>query len=242
MIQWNKYFDRIFCVTYINNGRYKKLCKELDRVCILKSGIFEFMYNCEFRYKDQMYDAIYAPHVHPKYMVPCTIQHLKIWNIMRELGYERILILEDDVAFLKDLNEIERGLETADYKDITLFHYLWLKENIYYSTACYSINQWGAEVLIDNFNKNENFTVCDQLLFGKEYIEVTHVQNNIEFDDLVLKAYHKVKNYNTGKYELNTSDVIIASQHCKTMRISKDVNIDNEKEDKYNFWMEFNKD
>lgn len=236
MIQWDKYFDHIFCVTYVNNGRYHEISKELDRVGILKSGIFEFIYNVDYKYKDIMHNAIYSPGLNDAWKY-CTIQHLKIWNIIKEVGFKRVLILEDDIAFLKDLNKIEYALETTDYKDITLFHYIFLDTDIFYSTACYYVNYHGAEVLVDNFNKNEHFVVCDQLLFDQTYSAVTHTTSNGN-NEYNIQCVNKIKNYNVNNYELNTADIIIGTQHHKTTRISKDIIIDNEKNQEYNFWMD----
>ena len=45
MIQWNKYFDKIYCIHYINAiERMPRLLNELSRVGILNSGIFEWFY------------------------------------------------------------------------------------------------------------------------------------------------------------------------------------------------------
>ena len=44
MINWNKYFDHIFCTIYVNNGRYNSIVNELKRVGIIDSGIFDFIY------------------------------------------------------------------------------------------------------------------------------------------------------------------------------------------------------
>ena len=227
MIQWDKYFDHIFCVTYVNNGRYHKISKELDRVGILKSGIFEFIYDAEYKYKDSMYNSIYSPGLNSGWKCS-TIQHLKIWNIIKEVGFKRVLILEDDIAFLKDLNKIEYALKTTDYKDITLFHYVFLNTGVFYSTACYYVNYHGAEVLVDNFNKNKHFVICDQLLMNSTVKSVTHYNGNGD-NNYNVNVSNKVINYNISNYELNTADIIIGTQHHKTIKISEDIIIDNKK-------------
>ena len=44
-ITWSKYFDKIYCIHFVEYKNRKELLEyELDRVGILKSGIFQYQY------------------------------------------------------------------------------------------------------------------------------------------------------------------------------------------------------
>ena len=113
MLDWGKYFDRIFCVFFLpNKERLERIRKELDRVGILTSSNFEW----RFTVPSKLDNIIHASFENKKWMesigaVNGAIEQTKILKESLLLGYERILILEDDVAFLKDLNAIQKILD-----------------------------------------------------------------------------------------------------------------------------------
>ena len=55
----------------------------------------------------------------------CSFGHYSIMKIAELKGYSRILILEDDIAFLNDVDEINHILDTAQSEvpnyDVCLF-------------------------------------------------------------------------------------------------------------------------
>ena len=239
-INWTKYFDHIFCITYVNNGRYNSIIKELDRVGILTSGIFEFVYDVDHKYKDIMHNIIPADWIDRKQSKILTIIHYKIWKICKELNFNRVLILEDDVAFLKDINKLKEYLETTNFYDITLFDYTNSTDdnsvNSFFSTACYSINKLGADVLSYNFEKN-SFTVCDTLLFTKNIISCTITSYNSDYN---LRYNQELKNYylyDIGEYNLNyTNRIAVQCQTSEEYYNKCDLLPKVDKND-YNIWM-----
>ena len=65
MIQWNKYFDHIYCICNIGINRFEKINSELKRIGILDSGIFSWKIttnkllsytNYDLKYNNEKYD------------------------------------------------------------------------------------------------------------------------------------------------------------------------------------------
>jgi len=54
-------------------------------------------------------------------MFKCTLAHYEIYKEAQGLNLNRILILEDDVVFLKDLNEIKRIINNMPDYDVIQF-------------------------------------------------------------------------------------------------------------------------
>lgn len=241
MINWNKYFDHIFCITYLENNRYKKICEELDRVGILKSGIFEFYYDCDYKYKDIMHDALPADWVDRDQSKILTIYHYKLWKIIGKLNFNRVLILEDDVAFLKDLTKLQYYLDTANFGDITLFDYTCASisnDSIesFFSTACYSLNKIGANVLAYNFEKN-SFAVCDTLLFTDKIISANIQSFNEKYN---LKYIQTIENFylkDIGNYNLNYTNRIAIQNMTAEETYNKNDLLPKVNKNDYNLWM-----
>lgn len=111
-INWEKHFDRVYCIYFLpKRNRMQRLCHEFKRVGLLDSPVFEWRYTTPSRY-----DKLILNNASPKYKIIELgyVNHiLEVQRIMKEaklLGYKRIAIVEDDVAFLKDKREIENIL------------------------------------------------------------------------------------------------------------------------------------
>lgn len=199
MIDWKKYFDYIYCIHYKPHiERFEELNNELKHVGILDSGIFEYLYteedNNEYRIKANK----------------VTINHHKCLNHAYINGYNRILILENDIKFLKDLSLLEIYLENIpNDADLVLFDYIFgfefeeinrlfqLKEtnqnqyinigkiNRVFSAACYMCSSKMQKHLITNYNKFQ--TTPD---FFTTYHKVSIDQS----EDINLKRYIPNKN------------------------------------------------
>ena len=170
MINWNKYFDHIFCIHYISEDRierHNQLIKELKRVGIYDNKIFEFIYDIDNSFSNIIYNNEYLLkrfkcldyEKNSKYALRVTINHLQALYISKLLGYNRILILEDDICFLKDLNKIEEILENNinSLKQYNLCLYDYIDYDLMYVFAdCYALNTDGINILIDNITNNYN--------------------------------------------------------------------------------------
>lgn len=126
-IQWEKYFDAIYCLSLADNIEKRSLLeKELSRVGILNSKIFRY----KITVKNELYKYICsAPELNiDKYLQSnpqafnTTLGHYEIMKECLAMGYKRVLILEDDVRFLKNIKEMYDILENIPEEcDICLF-------------------------------------------------------------------------------------------------------------------------
>ena len=109
-IPWEEWFDKVFCIYFLpNNTRMTRLEAELRRIGLLESSVFEWRFTTP-----SPYDKIVQDHYKDKKWIEsigCVNVALETNRILKEsllLGYKRILILEDDVAFLKDMSQLEK--------------------------------------------------------------------------------------------------------------------------------------
>ena len=132
MIKWDEKFDAIYCISLADNiTRRDDLKKELSRVGILNSNIFHW----KITVKNELYKYIWNnPSLkankwwfHLTGTLNCTLEHYAVYKECLALGYKRVLILEDDVVFLKDIKEIEKAIDNIPE------NYDILKFNSYFS-------------------------------------------------------------------------------------------------------------
>ena len=112
MIKWNLYFDKIYCVHFLpHKERLPLLLKELKRVGILDSGIFEWRYTIPDKYDDIIWPiASRNKWCSRKQYVNLALENHRILTEARLLELKRILIIEDDILFLTDISLIENIL------------------------------------------------------------------------------------------------------------------------------------
>lgn len=181
MINWNKYFDHIFCIHYLDKNRlvrHNNLVNELKRVGIYNSGIFSFIYDYNCDIMNEMFNNVrnfewnYNGKMINHYGKRTTINHLLAYVNSYYLGYKKILVLEDDIAFLKNIDEIETILEK--YKDnkseLVLYDYIkgfgdMVDETVpsanYFYASCYSLTENGMAKMINNI-QGQHFNVIDE--------------------------------------------------------------------------------
>ena len=154
-IDWAKYVDRIFCVFFLpNKDRMPRIREELKRVGILDSGIFEWRFTVpsamDKRVQDSFADKTWVESIGA---INGTLEQTRILKESIHLGYNRILILEDDVAFLKDKGKIIRILDNLPngYDVIQLDKALSVKHKGKWDELClHSINDDFAECIGGN--------------------------------------------------------------------------------------------
>ena len=166
MIDWSKYFDRIYCIHFVQYTKRKQLLEfELNRVGILNSGIFQyqFTYN-NFKFNQYIKEVLNIPCHFYRY-ISVALGHYEAIRDAYNKDYNRILIIEDDVRFLRDLNKIEQILNNRPQNtnlilyDKFIYYKYELKQfmpiNNYYSTfkncwsaACYQLDRKGMQKLI----------------------------------------------------------------------------------------------
>ena len=169
MIDWKKYFDHIFCIHYISKDRidrHNKLIDELIRVGIYNSGIFSFIYDEDSLLTNTIcnnFPVIFCENAQ-QYAKRVTINHYKALSISNILNYKHILILEDDIVFLKDLQFIENMLIDSQNKDFDICKY----DSITYTdndlrvdvlATCYSVRNEGIKKLIKNIEHAPTYVI-----------------------------------------------------------------------------------
>ena len=165
-IDWAKYFDKIYCIHFLpQKNKLQRLKEELTRVGILQSGIFEWRYTSKCKYDTCIYEKFKADD--PMLREPFVNIILEIRRILAEaiyFDYSRILLLENDVAFLKNVSLIsdileemprEGGLIQFDkfvndgqskyiydelMKNNNGKRYIEYKNGVFSSAACFSLN------------------------------------------------------------------------------------------------------
>ena len=149
MINWNKYFDHIFVLSKTSNfDRRELINKEFYRVGIHN---YDFWYSCDNNLIKSLPNKVLCEK-HQN----LSFGHYSLIKTCYELGYENILICEDDICFLKDIENIKICLDTF-YQlnpDIYLFDWYDYSEYQYMYQDCYYLNRKGMEYLI---YLNENY-------------------------------------------------------------------------------------
>ena len=178
MIDWNKYFDYIFVISRcINFEMREKLTKEFDRIGLTN---YHWWYNCDNmlinydRYKTEINTGFTENNIR------CTFGHYTLIKTAYELGYDDILICEDDIRFLKDINEIENQLniflENKNKCDGYYFDYLVTVNNSIVLGSCYYINRKVMKYLIycmEHFHLTNDSYIMMDYLYPSEYISLS---------------------------------------------------------------------
>ena len=170
MINWSKYFDRIYCLHFVPYTERKELLEiELERVGILNSNIFEyfFTYGNQQEEKFKQYVKKVRPQIEKdKFInIPILYGHYSIVKKAEKEKLKHILIIEDDIRFLKNLNLIEQIIKNRP-QDANLILYdkfitnpnlikQFKPVNNYYNTfecccsaGCYSLDNKGIKHLL----------------------------------------------------------------------------------------------
>ena len=174
MIQWQKYFDKIYCINYKEfQVRHELMEYELKRVGILDSPVFEWQYTFSGPYEELYAKMISADGVQWSVArTSCILGHINAVKKAYYNGYNNVLIIEDDERFLRNIDRIEQILEKLpkDYDLIFLDkfingynnanqiltnqqyfindQYIDIRQKIVQSAGCYILNRRGMEIII----------------------------------------------------------------------------------------------
>lgn len=145
-INWNKYFDNIYVLSGCSNfEKREQLKNEFKRIGLKK-------YHWWYGYENNLIDHLkYQAYDITKSNMITTYSHYGLIKTAYELGYENILILEDDVRFLKDLNKIQEQLKIFKKKknkvDFYFFDYIKVSSMICFFSAVY-LNRKAMKYII----------------------------------------------------------------------------------------------
>ena len=127
-IDWFLHFDAIYCLSLADNIQRRDLMiDELRRVGILDSGILHW----KITVRNALYQYIWQ---NPSFQcdewwrgmevnLNCTMGHYEIMLESLARGFRRVLIIEDDIRFVKDQNYISRILAFLPDHNTDLPHY-----------------------------------------------------------------------------------------------------------------------
>jgi GR25 family glycosyltransferase involved in LPS biosynthesis len=173
MIDWKKYFDHIYCIHYLPyKERYRKCVDELTRVGIRESGVFSWKLTWDSPLFDRLYQVCNAaPSVG---CMKIGFAHYMCIKEAYELGFNHVLILENDNIFLKDADRIEKILNdlpddydiclldkipavSAKYEDAvkntTNESFIDIDKKFYVLANCYALSRKGMEHVIKSQEK-----------------------------------------------------------------------------------------
>lgn len=160
MINWSNYFNQIYCIHFLpNKDRKSHIDAQFKRVGISDSGILKYHYTFPNKLERTILNTIPLAH-QESYSTPRGILELSlssafyaIWQESLWLGYQHVLIVEDDAVFV-DTGSIQTALDHLPY-DWDYIHFdniLCKRENYRLSTlnkgefyhSNYTGGYWGT--------------------------------------------------------------------------------------------------
>ena len=176
-INWDNVFDKIWCIHFVPyKERFNAINNELSRVGIVGSSCFEWHYTISNYWNKFLVRYLFQNKLAwalKETALYCPLEHYQIIKKSYEFGYKRILIIEDDIRFLKDLEKVKETIENIpENADIALFDYFIHctddefqsyksnKVNQYFgvydklmSTSCYMLSRTAMEKIIPLYEK-----------------------------------------------------------------------------------------
>lgn len=170
-IDWTKYFDKIYCIRFLpmHSERHERTEKELKRVGILDSSIFEWKNAFCSPFFEVISKNIKHRHIDTiknQGAFNCAFMHYECMKMAEAMNYSKILIIEEDLVFLKSLDTIVKILDAMPNTDVCLldkwcgnpykwkadlaekryycneyFRYFDVNSQVYGSAACYAISR-----------------------------------------------------------------------------------------------------
>lgn len=131
-IDWKKYVDKIYIITYTTRRNNEFFYEELNRVGIMDypelihtfenihTPFYKDLFNTIVKNnnKDRYYN--YGPNTldiekntEYSYVFDAAMAHYYCFKHAQQHNYEKILVLEDDILFLKDISQIKILLDNA---------------------------------------------------------------------------------------------------------------------------------
>lgn len=185
-------FDRIYLLTKLDNTYQRNiLLKKLDLIGISKCKNFEIYYDIPIIYDDEVFNKFKTPGIeftHKHKYAKITYLHYIINGISKELNYNRILILEDDIDIPLDIEYIYELFNNMDYTQkfillnkhsCDIFKYedymnlsIIAKINAKFPIAGYIVNREGMSEFINYYKET---TGNDDIMNTITYLPSTYV-------------------------------------------------------------------
>lgn len=173
-------FDKVFCIHFLPfTDRFEDIKNEFKRIGLdTESKKFQWKFTFFSPFQYHLFNNPYFPIVRGnKYFFDgnknCTLAHYEIYKECLGLGYKRILVIEDDMVFLRDVDEINAALAEMPDTDIVLFD-KWMHDKEKYKG------------LIDNRRISDRYSEYDDGMLSTGMYSITdkgmeHVVANQEF-------------------------------------------------------------
>ncbi len=171
--KWTDYVDKVYLLTIPKRmKRFVFAHNELNRLGIEDKDIMPYIGVQSPLYK-YIYEKLYDDEFHPKEF-NIVLHHYIMLRQAYDLGYNRIMICEDDARFLKNENLVKQQIAQLDFNNID---FVWLHKgqymNFIVSFACYIINR---KAMADYLDFIENRLHCHRFMHIDEFH--CHVNHN----------------------------------------------------------------
>ena len=194
-INWNKYFNHIFVISGCSNvERRNWIDQEFKRVGIEH---FNYWYNFSDNKRLILYNILlkqnYAAYGHYSLIKTCY-----------ELGYDNVLICEDDICFLNDVKTIYNTLEEFNKikPEINAYlfdHIQYNKNNVIFFADCYYLDRKGMEYLIyclETYPLNVDCYWFEQLLYPNTLDRLDLLYNTTtNYGDVIINIDKPIQLY-----------------------------------------------
>lgn len=233
-IQFNLFFDHVYCLHYLpSTDRLAKMQEEFKRIGIdVNEEYFSWVYDYPTPLLDLVYSdkrvnmAVPLKSSSRSYIKRVSMKHYEIVKEAYSLGYDRILVLEDDVRFYNNPEYINELLTNMPDTNVVMFDkmvcsapsegikykkyikslpegslYGDIKESgvFFIFCSCYSLDRVGMEHII---KAHENSLLPPDTPFNDKEITGSFAIVNLAIQDPKLKT-RKVETY--SKISLDTS-------------------------------------
>lgn len=229
-------FDHIYCLHYLpDSGRLPKLQSEFKRVGIdTDASYFSWVYDYPSPVLDLLFeddrlnmDNALKTATRP-YIKKVALKHYEIIKDAYENEYERVLIMENDVRFHKDLRFISKMLVNLPDADVVMLDkmvastvnsdtryrnfiktlpkdtlYTEVKNVFMIFASCYVLNRKGMKHMIDRYEKS---LLPPDTPFNDSGITRMVAVTNLAIQDPNLKS-RKNETYNRIKLDVNQYNI-----------------------------------
>lgn len=227
-IDWHNYFDKIICVHYLQyTNRLEIVKNELKRIGV-PDDMLEFSYTYNTPYLNVLWGVFSNSNLTNcinTAAASCALGHYNAIKIAYESTCKRVLIIEDDICFLKNLNKIKEALDNipAD-ADVVLFdkfiHFdkqtynKLIENNDYYtnftnediaSAGCYMLSRTGMRDFLTIY---DNYMMVADICFREyesphKYFINTNIAIQNQFKNCMNYRYYGVESMNDGYKPIN---------------------------------------
>jgi len=183
----NRYFDHVYCLSLPE-------CKERQEMTIARAQKFGLSFTFYPAISGKLFGDIHAGHsdsrttkiTNPNYMA-CALSHLSIYRHALANKYSRILVIEDDLLFNKNMTEIFASAIEEVPDDWKLLYLAWipLSDDLMY---------WNYSIINDRFIGEHVFrakNLWSAMAYGIDSFMMEHLINryNRSFDKEIDRVF-----------------------------------------------------